>query len=259
MMQARRSANDLEGRHVLVTGAAGDIGTAIAATLAARGAHVTLADLKPEAEATAAVAANPGANYRQVDVCSRAAVGALVDELEPLDAVVGAHGIVRSSPFLEISPEDWQAQIDVNLTGCFNLGQAVARRWVRDERPGTIVLVGSWVAEVPWPEIGSYCASKAGVQMLVRSMALELAPHGIRANAIAPGIVDAGMARHQRLTEPQYAARAAGVVPLGRLQTSEEVAAAVAFLCSPDASYMTGSTLLVDGGASLFQYDRTGG
>jgi NAD(P)-dependent dehydrogenase (short-subunit alcohol dehydrogenase family) len=183
-------------------------------------------------------------------------VRALVDELPAFDAVVGAHGIVRSSPFAEIDPEDWHAQLDVNLTGSFNLGQAVARRWLRDARPGAIVFVGSWVQDVPWPEIAAYSASKAGLRMLARSMARELGPAGIRVNVVAPGIVDAGMARQQARTEPQYAARIRGVVPLGRLQTVEDVAEAMAFLCGPGASYITGSTLLTDGGASLFQFDR---
>jgi NAD(P)-dependent dehydrogenase (short-subunit alcohol dehydrogenase family) len=247
--------NDLDQQHVLVTGGAGDIGTAIAVALASRGATITLADLKPEAEATDALTAVPDAAYRQLDVRSHADVRALVDELAPLDAVVGSHGIVRSSPFATIDPADWQAQLDVNLTGSFNLGQAVAQRWLRESRAGAIVFVGSWVQEVPWPEIAAYSASKAGLAMLARSMARELGASGIRVNVVAPGIVDAGMARQQAQTEPQYAARIQGIVPLGRLQTVEEVADATAYLCSPSASYVTGSTLLVDGGASLFQFD----
>ncbi len=247
--------DDLDGCRILVTGGAGDIGAAIGAALAARGVQVTLADVKAETEAAEALAAVPGATYRRLDVRSHAATRALLEELEPFDAVVGAHGIVRSAPFAEIRAEDWQAQLDVNLTGCFNLVQAAAQRWLGAGLPGVVVLVGSWVGEVPWPEIAAYSASKAGVQMLARSAARELAPSGIRVNVVAPGIVDAGMARHQRLTEPQYAKRAAVVIPLGRMQRADEVAAVTAFLCSPAASYITGSTLVADGGASLFQFD----
>jgi NAD(P)-dependent dehydrogenase (short-subunit alcohol dehydrogenase family) len=101
----------------------------------------------------------------------------------------------------------------------------------------------------------AYSASKAAVRMLARSMALELAPHRILVNVLTPGIVDAGTARRQRLTEPQYAARAARVIPLGEMQTAEQVARAAAFLCSDGADYMTGADLLVDGGCSLFHVE----
>jgi NAD(P)-dependent dehydrogenase (short-subunit alcohol dehydrogenase family) len=243
-----------EDKHVLISGGAGDLGTAIGVTLAASGHAVTLADRRAVGDATAALSTVAGARYRQVDVCSRAEIDAMVDDLPEIHAVVGGHGIVRSSPFNEITADDWQAQVNVNLTGAFHLGQAVTRRWCRDGRPGSIVFIGSWVGEVPWPEIAAYSVSKAGLQMLARCMARELASSGIRVNVIAPGIVDAGMARHQARTEPQYAARIEGIVPLGRLQTPEEVAAATAFLLSPAAAYITGSTLLADGGTSLFNF-----
>ncbi len=119
---------------------------------------------------------------------------------------------------------------------------------------GRILFTGSWVGEIPWPEIAAYCVSKAGVRMLARAMARELAGAGIRVNVVAPGIVMAGMARRQYETDPGYARRASVVIPLGEFGTVEQVAAATAFLCSADASYMTGSVLLVDGGASLFQF-----
>jgi NAD(P)-dependent dehydrogenase (short-subunit alcohol dehydrogenase family) len=108
---------------------------------------------------------------------------------------------------------------------------------------------------VPWPEIAAYSASKAGLAMLGKSMALELARHGIRVNVVAPGIVAAGMAKYQMDHEPQYAHRISTIIPLERMQTPEDVARATAFLCSDDASYMTGTTLLVDGGCSLFKFE----
>ena len=249
----------LDGLGVVVTGGAGDIGAAMGAELRRLGATVTLIDRKPRAEAEpwlARARAHGDVAYAEADVRDRPALEAALAAVDPLDVAIGNAGIVRSAPFLEITPEQWHDHLDVNLTGCFHLGQAAARLMVARGRPGRIVFTGSWVQEVPWPEIAAYSASKAGLRMLARSMARELASHGIRVNVLAPGIVDAGLARHQRETEPQYARRIAHVIPLGDLQTPEQVAQATAFLCSPAADYMTGATLLVDGGCSLFQFDE---
>jgi NAD(P)-dependent dehydrogenase (short-subunit alcohol dehydrogenase family) len=238
---------DLAGLGVAITGAAGDIGSAMARELVGRGAQVTIVD-----KAAPPVAAQAG--YVQADVADRAAVDAALASVDPLDVAIGNAGIVESAPFLEVTAEQWRAHLDVNLTGCFNVGQAAARLMVERGRPGRILFTGSWVGEVPWPDIAAYSVSKAGVRMLARSMARELAEYGIRVNVVAPGIVWAGMARRQFETDPAYARRASGVVPLGEFGTPEQVAKAAAFLCSPDADYITGATLLVDGGASLFRF-----
>jgi NAD(P)-dependent dehydrogenase (short-subunit alcohol dehydrogenase family) len=248
---------DLDGLGVAVTGAAGDLGSAMAIELASRGAHVTMLDRVPEAEASdriAVVIAAGSCTYRQLDVTDRAAVDAALAAVEPLDVAIGNAGIVDAAPFLEVSQAQWQAHLDINVTGCFNVGQAAARVMVERGTRGQIIFTGSWVGEIPWPEISAYSVSKAGVRMLARSMARELAGRGIRVNVVAPGIVMAGMARRQYETDPDYARRASGVIPLGEFGTAEQVAKATAFLCSPDADYMTGSVLLVDGGASLFQF-----
>ena len=249
----------LGGVGVAITGGAGDIGAAMGAELARLGARVTLIDRKSPAEAEpwlARARAHGDVAYAEADVRDRAAIDSALAAIDPLDVAIGNAGIVQSAPFLEITPEQWRDHLDINLTGCFHLGQAAARLMVDRGRPGRIVFTGSWVQEVPWPEIAAYSASKAGLRMLARSMARELAPHRIRVNVIAPGIVNAGLARHQLETEPQYARRVANVIPLGELQTPEQVARATAFLCSPAADYMTGATLLVDGGCSLFQFDQ---
>ena len=256
-MTTETTRRDLEGLGIAVTGAAGDIGGAMALELAARGAHVTMLDLASEAEAVArvaAVAAAGSCSYRQVDVTDRGAVDAALAAVEPLDVAIGNAGIVDSAPFLEVTQAQWQAHLDVNVTGCFNVGQAAARLMAARGTRGQIVFTGSWVGEIPWPDISAYCVSKAGVRMLARSMARELAGLGIRVNVVAPGIVMAGMARRQYETDPDYARRASVVIPLGEFGTAEQVAKATAFLCSPDAAYMTGSVLLVDGGASLFRF-----
>jgi NAD(P)-dependent dehydrogenase (short-subunit alcohol dehydrogenase family) len=248
---------DLAGLGIAVTGAAGDLGGAMALEVARRGAHVTMLDRVSEAEASdrvAAVSASGSCSYRQVDVTDRAGVDAALAAVEPLDVAIGNAGIVEAAPFLEVSQEQWQAHLDVNVTGCFNVGQAAARLMAERGTRGQIIFTGSWVGEIPWPDISAYSVSKAGVRMLARSMARELAESGIRVNVVAPGIVMAGMARRQYEADPAYAKRASVVIPLGELGTAEQVAKATAFLCSPDSAYMTGSVLLVDGGASLFQF-----
>jgi NAD(P)-dependent dehydrogenase (short-subunit alcohol dehydrogenase family) len=246
----------LAGLGIVVTGGAGDIGAAIGTELTRRGATVTLVDRKSELEAEAWLARAGPVAYRQADVRDRAALEAVLRSVDPLDVAIGNAGVVESAPFLDITEEQWQTHLDVNLTGCFNFGQAAARLMIERGTRGRIVFTGSWVQDVPWPEIAAYSASKAGLRMLARSMARELAPHRILVNVLAPGIVNAGLARRQLETEPQYARRAAKVIPLGELQTAEQVARATAFLCSPDADYITGSVLLADGGCSLFQFDE---
>jgi NAD(P)-dependent dehydrogenase (short-subunit alcohol dehydrogenase family) len=250
----------MDGAGIAITGGAGDIGAAIGKELSGRGASVTLIDLKSAEDAEPWLervsAADGEVRYIQADVTDRATVDEALARIEPLDVAIGNAGIVDSAPFLEITEKQWHNHLAVNLGGCFNLGQSAARLMVGRERPGRIILTGSWVQEVPWPEITAYSVSKAGIRMLARQMARELAGHGILVNVIAPGIVRAGLAKRQMETEPQYARRVGHVIPLGEPQTAEQVARATAFLCSEAADYMTGASLLVDGGCSLFQFDE---
>lgn len=253
------SLRGIEGLNVAITGGAGDIGAAMGAELCGLGASVTLIDRKTlrEAEPWVRRVGELGERVRYVeaDVREAAAIHRTLADIDPLDVAIGNAGIVDSAPFLEITEEQWRNHLDVNLTGCFNVGRAAGRLMVERNRPGRILFTGSWVGEVPWPEISAYSVSKAGVRMLARSMALELAPYRIRVNVIAPGIVKAGLAKRQMETEPQYARRVRSAIPLGEPQTPEQVAKATAFLCSDAADYMTGSVLLVDGGCSLFNFE----
>ncbi|MFD4026283.1 SDR family NAD(P)-dependent oxidoreductase [Streptomyces sp. NPDC058576] len=249
---------ELEGRTALVTGGAGDIGAAMAAELTRRGARVTLLDVKSPDDAgpwLATASAHGPVDYVRADVADRADLDTALESAGPFELVLANAGIVESAPFLDITAEQWDRQLGVNLTGCFHTAQACARLMVAHGIAGRIVLTGSWVGTVPWPEIAAYSVTKAGVGMLARSMAKELAGHGILVNALAPGIVAAGLAKWQWENEPAYAARAAGAIPLGRPQTVEQVARTAAFLCSPDADYITGATLLADGGCSLFHQE----
>lgn len=247
-------------RVIAVTGGLGDIGLATALRLAQDGHAVTAIDLVPQQEgedraSLAADQAGVALSYRRADVTVASSIAHALESIPALDTVIANAGTVRSAPFLEIDEADWRHQQEVNLTGAFLTVQAAARRFVRDGTAGLLLATSSWVAELPWPEIAAYTSSKAGLGMLMKQAARELASHGIRANSLAPGIVRAGLAKHQLETEPQYAARAARVVPLATLQSVDQVAAGFSFLCSPDSAYMTGATLTIDGGASLFAFD----
>jgi NAD(P)-dependent dehydrogenase (short-subunit alcohol dehydrogenase family) len=249
----------IAGKNIAISGGAGDIGSAMAAELTKHGGNVTLIDRKSRDEAGPWIeraGANGPVRYVQADVTDRAAIDAALAGIGSLDIAIANQAVGRGIPFLELTREQWQEHLDINLTGCFNVAQAAARLMVARGQGGRILFTGSWVQEIPWPEISAYSTTKAGVRMLARSMARELAAHKILVNVIAPGIVYAGLAKHQMETEPQYLRRIQHVIPLGRPQQAEEVAQATAFLCSAAASYITGSVLLADGGCSLFQFDE---
>lgn len=243
-----------EGEHALITGAAGDIGGAMTAQLLRNGFRVTAVDAKPEHEVRQRLESlHPlgEVSYAHADVRSRDDLRGLLDAISPVDIAIGNAGIGPSSPFLDVSEEAWADTLSVNLSGNFHLGQLVARQMVARGRGGRIIFTGSWVQEVPWPDITPYSVSKAGLHMLAKQMAKELAGHRILVNVVAPGIVDAGLAGELRRTDPDYARRAPKAIPLGEFQTPQ-LAQVTAFLCSPAADYMTGSVLLADGGCSLF-------
>lgn len=244
------------GRGVaLVTGAGAGLGAAIARTLAAEGWVVGVLDR--DADAAAEVAAPLGASgvALAADTTDEAAVEHALDRLASATgrtgpgALVANAGIVRFGPLLDAALDDWRAVVDVNLTGTFVVARAVARRLVAGGHPGSIVAVTSMNGVVPGPNAGAYGATKAGIARLVQQMALEWGPHGIRVNAVAPGLVDAGMSA-PIYADPDVRRRRADRVPLGRLGEPADVAAVVAFLLSDAAGYVTGTELLVDGGVT---------
>jgi NAD(P)-dependent dehydrogenase (short-subunit alcohol dehydrogenase family) len=244
-------------RFAVVTGGAGDIGSEIARLLAAEQWEVWILDIVDEeqGEAKARNLSNSGSavHYLRADQRDPVAMDAAMATPPRIDLLVVTAATVAAQPFLEIDLERWSTQIDINLTGSFIASQSAAKRMAKDKVKGHIIFVSSWVANRPWPEISAYSTSKAGVDQLMRQIALELAPLGIRANAIAPGIVKAGLAKGQLENEPAYAARVATAIPLGELQEAEDVAQAVAFMASSKSSTMTGSVLTIDGGCSLGQ------
>lgn len=255
----------LQGQVALITGGCGDLGSAMARHLAAAGANIAVWDVTPDDfkfEVLQHQLAQAGSSKNladRVDVRDRAQVDDAMERLYTffgrLDIVCVNAGIVEAQPFLDITQESWQRHLDINLTGAFNTAQAAARKMVAHGTHGRIIFTSSWVANIPWMEITSYTTSKAGLNMLMKQMARELAAHRICVNAVAPGIVKAGLAGRQLVEEPQYAARVAKVIPLGEPGTPDEIGQAVVYLASPQTAYMTGSVLLLDGGCSLFQFD----
>lgn len=255
---------DLSGKTILITGGAGAIGQVVVATLARAGARVAVNDVLSKAEGDLALsAAGVPADrvaYFGADAGDADAVETIFDQVTAYWAmpdVVCCHaGMVDAFPVDQYPLDRFDTLMHVNVRAAFVVAQAAARRWKQARQPGHLIFTTSWVQDVPWPEITPYTASKASMKALMRGFARELAADGIRANAIAPGIVGVGLAKRQWDTDPSYRARAQKAIPLGYMQPPESVANAFLFLCSDLASYMTGSVLLVDGGCSLYPMDE---
>ena len=244
----------LEGKIALVTGAQQGIGKAVVLRLAAEGADVALNYLDDAAAESIAAEIRAGGRrcvLVQADVASAKDVQRLVEtaerELGPVEVLVNNAGIFPRVPFLEITEDVWDRVQGVNLRGAFLCGQAVARRLVALGRPGAIINLASSAAFRGSDRGTHYVASKAGVLGLTRGMALELAQHRIRVNAIAPGLTDTAQPRYG-MTEDELQ-EASRRVPLGRMATPEDIAATAAFLASDDASQITGQVIHVNGGA----------
>jgi len=244
----------LEGKVALVAGAGGGIGGAGAEGLACESAAVVCADIDPGlAEATAARirAAGGRATGIALDVRNRSAVddavAATVREFGRLDVLVDCAGVSHGQNFLDLDSAEWDRIIAVNLTGMFHLGQAAARQMVRQGGGGSIINVTSQLAEVARPERAAYVASKGGGRSLTHAMALDLAAHGIRVNAIAPGPTLTGLTRAS-YEDPERRRATLAQIPLGRMGDPQDLVGAILFLASDESRWATGSTVTVDGG-----------
>ena len=242
---------DLTGRKALVTGATGGLGGAIARTLHAQGASVAISGTR--AEALEALAAELGERVviAPCNLSDKDSVEALVptaeEKLGGLDILVNNAGITRDNLFMRLKDEDWDSVLAVNLTAAFRLSRAAVKSMMR-RRYGRIVAIGSVVGTTGNPGQGNYAAAKAGLIGMSKALAAEVASRNITVNVVAPGFIESPMT--QTLNDKQREGILSGV-PMGRLGEGADVAAAVAFLASTEAGYVTGQTLHVNGGMAM--------
>jgi glucose 1-dehydrogenase len=231
---------------VWVTGAAGGIGRAICDAFAGEGAAVVATDVRGGER-------RPGVTHLACDVRSVASIEKVIDECDRLggiDVLVNCAGLMRRADVLELSPEVWDEVFDVNVKGPLLCSQAAARSMIAGGRGGSIVHVGSVNAEKVFADTVAYCSSKGALHSLGRSMALALAPHGIRVNIVAPGAIDDTDLEPDRWNRQEERTAAAARTPLRFVGKSGDVAGPVVFLASEAARYVTGATLYIDGGRS---------
>jgi NAD(P)-dependent dehydrogenase (short-subunit alcohol dehydrogenase family) len=256
----------LAGKVAIVTGAAQGIGRACAARLASEGASVALCDVNGDAcaEAARAVEAAGGKTICvSCDVAKAgdvdAALAATIEALGPVDVLVNNAGVLDDAPFLDLPIEEFDRVLGVNLRGAFLMAQAAARQMVKQGKAGgkaaagAIVNMSSINEKFGLPDHVAYSVSKGGISQLTRAMAVALAPHGIRVNAVGPGTIDTPILAGV-IKDKAFRTKVLSRTPLGRFGRPEEIAAIVAWLASEEASYITGTTLFADGGRLPLNY-----
>jgi len=254
------SGQRLRGRHALITGAGGGIGLAVARAYLAEGARCTLADLSASDALRGLLREQPDAQFVPVDVSRTEQIEALVqaaqDRFGPVDVLFNNAAIFDLAPLLESDERMYQRLFDVNVKGLFFTMQAVLRGMVEHRLRGRVINLASQAGRRGEALVSHYCASKAAVISYTQSAALAMAPHGIRVNAIAPGVIDTPMwqqvdalfARYEGLRPGEKKAAVGKAVPLGYMGAPQDIAGAAVFLASDESSYITAQTLNVDGG-----------
>lgn len=256
-------ASDLKGKTAIVTGGATGIGRAIAGSLAAHGVRIVLADLNLDAAKKAAAELGPEALAFGLDVSKRAEVErsfALIEKtVGHYDILIANAGVSTMNRAIDITDEEWDFNFAVNIKGVFLTNQAAVRYFLKTERKGVIVNTASLAAKVGAPLLAHYSASKFAVLGWTQSLAREVAPQGIRVNAVCPGFVKTSMqdrevaweAQLRGITPEQVIKEYVAQTPLGRLETPEDIAGLATFLCSDAARFMTGQGINVTGGVYM--------
>jgi glucose 1-dehydrogenase len=246
----------LKDRVALITGASSGIGKAIAGRFAAEGAHVVVnyrpgSAMDSEAAQAEAESFGPFSIAVAADVSKREDVERMIAEIVKqfgrIDIAINNAGIEIKKPFLDVTDDEWNKVIAVNLYGSYLVSQVAARQMVKQGQGGKLVFISSVHEDIPFPEYTAYCASKGGVRMLMRNLAMELAQYKINVNNIAPGAI-ATPINQVVLDDPAAMKNAVSEIPWGRFGRPEEVASVAVFLASDEAEYVTGSTYYIDGG-----------
>ncbi|MFC1959324.1 SDR family NAD(P)-dependent oxidoreductase [Chloroflexota bacterium] len=250
----------LAGQHIVISGGVGAIGLGLVKGLVAHGASVTVNDIIPVGEAEKRLSeagVDPAVvPYIQADMTQKEEASAFVAAARrqqgPIHTAICNAAVAITAQLLDFAADDWDKTMDVNVKAAFLLAQAAAQSMIQDEVAGHLIFTTSWVADFAWPSVAPYNISKSALNHLMRCYARQLVGQGIRANALAPGVVGVGMAQNQWDTEPEFRDLCDRAIPLGHLQTLESVVDAFIYLCSPAAAYMTGSVFTIDGGCSLY-------
>ena len=245
----------LKDKVAIVTGANSGIGRAIAERFAAEGAHVAVnyrTGGGHDQDVAGMVAAFPTAGMpAPADVSDRAQVERMfadvIQKFGRIDIAVNNAGTESKKPFVDLTDDDWNKVLKVNLFGAFLVSQLAARQMIKQGQGGKLVFISSVHEDIPFPQYTPYCVSKGGMRMLMRNISMELAPHKINCNNIAPGAI-ATPINQAVLDNPQEKKNAISEIPWGRFGKPEEVASVALFLASGDSDYVTGSTYYIDGG-----------
>ena len=253
----------MKGKNILITGAARSIGRACAERFAEEGGNVAIVDVLEEAgqKTTAEIAEKYGVKtaFYKCDVGIKAEVDMTIDQVVEdfghIDVLVSNAGIQRRGDFLDITEEEFDDVIRTNLKSVYLFGQKVGKHMVARGKGGTIVNISSSSVRMTMPGISPYAASKGGVSTLTNAMALSLAPHGIRVNAVGPGTIVTDLSREGLLNDKEARRKILTRIPMRRLGEGRDVAGPVLFLASDDSGYITGETIFVDGGRSGLNYN----
>ncbi|GIK41551.1 MAG: 3-oxoacyl-ACP reductase [Chloroflexota bacterium] len=244
----------LENQWALVTGGGSGLGLATCQALVEAGAQVILTGRRVEPLQEACAQLGPAAHYLRHDVTDLASTPVLIEQIEqqygPLDILVNNAGIISKKPAIETKDVELAQIMQTHLFGSFALSRECGRRMLERQR-GSIIMILSMAALFGIPQISPYTAAKSSLLGLTRALAVELSPHGVRVNAVAPGWIETDMTRRAFESDPARKAKALSRTPLGRMGEPLDIGYAIVYLCSPAAKFVTGVVLPVDGGASI--------